>query len=311
MKTISIVISAYNEQDNLIELHKRLKDQLDFTKYEFELVFVNDGSKDKSLQIMTELQQSDPSVKIVNLLRNFGHEMAMTAGMEYSKGDATIFMDADLQHPPEIIPILIEKWENGNDLVLTKRIDNKGQNRWEKLRSKIFYKILNSMSDVEILASYPDFRLISKRYVQVLKQLPENKRMFRGLISWLGIPNYTVVDFEAPERFAGKSKYNQFKLLGLAIDSLISFSIRPLRIATFFGVIGGLSAIIMGIFFIIQFLSDPNYSYSGYGTTILLVTFIGSIQLIVLGIIGEYIGRIHIETKKRPLYIAEFIEKND
>ena len=303
---VSIVISVYNEQENLDELYNRINKILNKrTDIQTELIFVNDGSSDNSLSILKEFVTNNNSVKLVNLVRNFGHEIAMSAGLDYAGGDCIIFMDADLQHPPELLPVLIDEWKSGKDIVLTNRTDNASISWIDKLRSRLFYKILNYLSDVYIPSQYPDFRLIDKKYGDVVKKMKENNRMFRGLISWLGVKNQSVIDFKAPERFAGKSKYNSKRLLSLAMDSIISFSIKPLRIATYIGIFSAVISIILGVYFTIDFLTSKTYQFTGYGTTIIMIIFIGSIQLIVLGILGEYLGRIHLEVKNRPLYIAE------
>lgn len=306
-KKVSIVISVYNEEENLEKLHSQIIQNLPGDS-EYEFLFVNDGSTDQSLTILMELMQKDRRVKIVNLGKNFGHEIAMTAGMDYATGDCTIFMDADLQHPPELLPVMIEKWKRGTDLVLTLRLRNKDQSIISKILNKIFYRIINFLSRGSVPANMPDFRLIDKKYIKILKSMREQNRLFRGLINWMGIKNHEIIQFEAPERFAGETKYNMRKLIALAVDSIISFSIRPLRIASYFGIFTAFLAILMGIYFIWEFLNNPDYTFSGFGTTLMMVVIMGSVQLIVLGIIGEYIGRIHIESKKRPIYFADFIE---
>lgn len=308
-KIISIVISVFNEDKNLPELYKVLTDTVSDLPYSFEFLFVNDGSTDNSFTILSELLQKDQRVKIVNLGKNFGHEIAMTAGMDHALGDCIIFMDADLQHPPSLIPEMLNKWSNGIDLVLTLRKDNKDQGFSSKVLNKVFYALINTLSDDKIPANMPDFRLIDKKYIEVLKGMREQKRLFRGLINWMGIKNHAIIEFEAPKRYAGKTKYNVRKLISLALDSIISFSIKPLRIASYFGIFTALLAILLGIYFVFEFLNNPDYTFSGFGTTLVMVVLMGSVQLVVLGIIGEYIGRIHLESKKRPLYFADFIER--
>ncbi len=306
-KLVSIVVSVYNEEKNLGKLHSQINQNLP-ENFDYEIIFVNDGSTDMSLAILMEMIQKDPRVKIVNLGKNFGHEIAMTAGMDYAKGDCTIFMDADLQHPPELLPVMLEKWENGTDLVLTLRLRNKDQSFASKILNNIFYQIINFLSKNSVPANMPDFRLIDKKYTKILRDMREQNRLFRGLINWMGIKNHEIIEFEAPKRNAGETKYNMRKLIALAVDSIISFSIRPLRIASYFGIFTAFIAILMGIYFIWEFLNNPDYTFSGFGTTLMMVVIMGSVQLIVLGIIGEYIGRIHIESKKRPIYFADFIE---
>lgn len=304
---ISIVISAFNEEENIAELYKNLTNSLlEIKGLDYELIFVNDGSTDKTKEEILKLFVEDSRVRLVDLVRNFGHELAMTAGMDYSKGDGVIFMDADLQHPPELIAQMVSFWKDGTDVVLTKRVDNQEESRVAELRGRFFYKVLNWLSDFEIPAQSPDFRLIDRKYIKVIKEMKENNRMFRGLINWIGVKNTKVIEFIAPERFSGSTKYSYKKLIGLAVDSVLSFSVKPLRFATYFGLIAIVISFIMGATMVVDYLCSENYETTGFATTALLVIFIGSVQLIFLGVIGEYIGRIHMEIKKRPLYVAEF-----
>ena len=309
-KLVSIVVSAYNEQDNVAELHKQLDNALKSCKnVDFEYIFVDDGSKDKTFENCIKLQKKDARVKIVQLKRNFGHEIAMTAGMDYAKGDAVIFMDADLQHPPLYIPQMIKAWQNGKEIVLTKRVDNVATSKLYKFCAKTFYYVLNLLSDMPIMESAPDFRLLDRKYVDFLKSFNEQDRLFRGLLSWI-MPqdNVEIIDFVAPERFSGESKYNFIKSLRLAVNSIVQFSVMPLRLATGLGVVAAILALLMGIYVFFEhfFMHNPT---PGYATIMVTVVFLGAVQLICLGIIGEYIGKIHMEVKKRPLYVADFVEK--
>ena len=309
MKTVSIVISAYNEEGNINKLHQELKAELKKVKdVEFEMLFVDDGSKDTTLSKIKKLQEKDERVKIVQLKRNFGHEIAMTAGMDYAKGDAVIFMDADLQHPPLYIPQMVKAWQDGAEIVLTKRTDNVATSKFYKFCAKSFYWLLNMLSETKIGESMPDFRLIDRKYVDFLKGFNEQDRLFRGLLSWI-MPNDKVkmIEFVAPERFSGTTKYNFIKSLRLAISSITQFSVRPLHLATWLGILGAACSMILGCYVIIErfVLHNPT---PGYATIVAAVGFIGAVQLITLGIIGEYIGKIHMEVKKRPLYLADFIE---
>ena len=228
-ETVSVVISAYNEGESVNELHKELgKVMKDLPLNDYELIFVDDGSKDDTYAKCQKLQSKDKHVKIVHLRRNFGHEVAMTAGMDYAKGDAVIFMDSDLQHPPVYIPKMIELWQQGKEIVLTKRLDNKATSKFYKFCAKTFYYILNKLSDTKIMESAPDFRLLDRKYVNFLKGFNEQDRLFRGLLSWI-MPhdNVAVIDFVAPERFSGESKYNFFKSLHLAVNSIVQFGFGP------------------------------------------------------------------------------------
>ena len=311
-KLVSIVISAYNEQDNVGELYKQLQKNIkDINNVDFEFIYVDDGSSDKTLANCQKLQKKDKRVKIVQLKRNFGHEIAMTAGMDYAKGDAVVFMDSDLQHPPVYIPQMVKLWQEGNEIVLTKRVDNKETSELYKWCAKAFYYVLNLLSDTPVMASAPDFRLIDRKYVDFLKEFNEQDRLFRGLLSWIMPHNkVAVIDFVAPERFSGTSKYNFIKSLRLAMDSIMQFSVLPLRLATVIGLLGAVFALVMGIYVFVEhfFLHNPT---PGYATIMVTVVFLGAVQLICLGIIGEYIGKIHMEVKKRPLYMADYLEQKD
>lgn len=311
-KLVSIVISAYNEQNNVTELYKQLNTELKKTAtVDFEFLYVDDGSSDKTYSNCLKLQKKDSRVKVVQLKRNFGHEIAMTAGMDYAKGDAVIFMDSDLQHPPFYIPKMIELWQKGKEIVLTKRVDNKATSKFYKLCAKTFYFILNKLSDTKIMESAPDFRLLDRKYIDFLKGFNEQDRLFRGLLSWI-MPhdNVAIIDFVAPERFSGESKYNFLKSLHLAVNSIVQFSVLPLRLAIYLGLIAASVAFLLGIYVFFEhfFLHNPT---PGYATIMITVIFLGSVQLICLGIIGEYIGKIHMEVKKRPLYMADYITKDE
>lgn len=309
-KVVSIVISAYNEEENIDKLYEELNKVIkDIKGVSFEFIFVNDGSTDNTLKKVKSLQKKDENVKIVNFVRNYGHEIAMTAGMDYTKGDAVIFMDADLQHPPVYIKEMITKWQNGADIVLTKRINNQGTSKFYKFCASLFYKILNFLSDIKIPEKTPDFRLIDRKYINFLKNFHEKDRIFRGLLS-LVMPteNVEFIEFEAPKRYAGESKYNLTKSIRLAVDAITQFSTRPLKISIYLGLISAIISLCFGLYVIIGrfILLRPITSYV---IIICAVTFIGAIQLIVLGIIGEYIGKIHMEVKNRPLYFAEIIKE--
>jgi len=310
-KLVSIVISAFNEQDNVVPLYQELIKAIDqIQDVDFEFLYVDDGSNDETYQRCLLLQKTDSRVKIVQLKRNFGHEIAMTAGMDYAKGDAVIFMDADLQHPPHYIANMVDLWNKGNQIVLTKRTDNQATGRLYKFCAKAFYFVLNKLSDVEIMESAPDFRLLDRKYVDFLKNFNEQDRLFRGLLSWI-LPNdhVAIIEFIAPPRHAGKSKYNFFKSTKLAINSVLQFSVAPLRLATYLGLITAFFSGLLGLYVFIEhfFLNKPT---PGYATIMVTVIFLGAVQLICLGILGEYIGKIHMEVKKRPLYIADYITEN-
>lgn len=304
---ISIVVSAYNEEGNITKLHEELIKNLHGLNY--EILFVNDGSKDGTLAICSELTTKDERVKVVSFERNFGHEIAMTAGLDYACGEAIIFMDADLQHPPSLLPQMIKEWQNGNDIVLTRILKNDQKSLFRKVIVSAYYFILNLLSDIEIPKATPDFRLIDKKFADILRRMNEQERMFRGMLNWIGTKNAKIIEFEAPKRFAGKTHYNLFASLKLAINSIVQFSIKPLRIASVLGILLAIFGFLFGMFVMFEYFAFSKPA-TGYTTIVLLIIIFSSIQLIILGIIGEYIGRIHIESKKRPLYFANLIKKN-
>ncbi len=308
-KVVSLVIPAYNEQDNIQPLYQQVRENLDpIERVDFEFIFANDGSTDQTYQEIKSLQEKDGRVKLVNLYRNFGHEIAMTAGMDYSNGDCVIFMDADLQHPPSMLPEMISLWLEGNDIILTRRVDNQDRSVFKVLTSKLFYKVLNLLSDTHIPSNFPDFRLIDKKFIDILKRMDERDRMFRGMLNWIGVSNCPVLEFIAQQRHAGQSKYSLGKLFELAMNGVVQFSVKPLKMATFLGMIAICLAFFMAVYTAVEHYVI-NAPKTGYSTIVILILFMGSMQLIVLGIIGEYIGRIHLEVKKRPLYIADFHSK--
>jgi dolichol-phosphate mannosyltransferase len=305
--SVSVVISAYNEGESVNELHKELSKVMKALPLkDYELIFVDDGSSDDTYAKCQKLQSKDKHVKIVHLRRNFGHEIAMTAGMDHAKGEAVVFMDADLQHPPFYIKEMVKYWQEGTDIVLTKRVENQATSKFYDFCAAAFYKILNFLSDTKIPAKTPDFRLIDRSYIDFLKKFNEHDRLFRGLLSW-AMPNdkVKVIDFVAPDRFAGVSKYNFRKSLALAFNSIVQFSTKPLRMSIYLGLITAFISGILGLYVIVEHFVLKNPT-PGYATIMTTVIFLGSIQLIVLGIIGEYIGKIHMEVKGRPLYIAEY-----
>jgi|MDTG01.2.fsa_nt_gb dolichol-phosphate mannosyltransferase len=301
MKKISIVISVFNEESNIHELVKEINKNK-ISKYEYEIIFVNDGSSDASEDIISNICKSNQEYKLLSFTKNYGHEMAMSAGMDLSSGDAVIFMDADLQHPPKMMNRMIQIWENGKKIVLTKRIDNEEKSLIYKVISSFYYKILNYLSEFNMQTNTPDFRLIDRYYVDILKQFNENSRLFRGILYLIDSKEDTeTIDFIAPKRFSGNSKYNFLKLLNLAIDSIIAFSIKPLRIALVLSSIIFIFSIMYGLFTLASW-SMGLMLVPGLTTIYLLIIILGSGNLLVLSVIGEYIGRIHIESKNRPLY---------
>ena len=303
MKKISIIIPAYNEEESLPYLYDRLKKLMDDMKnYEFEVLFVNDGSKDKTVQIIKEFRQKDERISYVDFSRNFGKEIAMIAGLDYAKGDCVIFMDADLQDPPELIPELVKYGEEGYDDVYARRSSRKGETWLKKFTSKMYYKVLQSLTRVPIQKDTGDFRLLDRRCVNALRKLRESQRCSKSMFSWIGY-NKKEVLYERDPRIAGKTKWNYRKLIDLAIDGITSFTTSPLRISTYLSIPTFLALFIYFIYVIIKCITQ-NVAIQAFQAIILLILFFSGIQILLFGIIGEYLGRIFNETKNRPLYFV-------
>lgn len=302
MKKISIVVPVYNEQDNLKEFHKRITAIMNDTGYDYNLVFVDDGSKDSSAFILKQLVEEDNHVEAYLLSRNYGHQMALTCGLDNADGEAVITMDGDLQHPPELLPELIRLWEEGSEIVMTKRLATEDAGFLKNITSSCYYKLINIMSKVEITPGGSDFRLMDKKAVEAFRLYRERARFIRGMVSTLGF-NVSVVEFVAPPRFAGHSKFNLHKMLHFALDGITAFSNLPLRWAFYLGLFFGLcSLLLLGHVFYVKFISDD--AVPGWATTTVSILFLGGIQLVGIGILGEYIGRIFEEIKHRPLYLV-------
>ena len=301
--TYSIIAPVYNEEGNLRELYAQMQQTLNPTGETWELVLVNDGSQDSSIEIMHELHRQDPRVKIVNFAKNFGHQLAVTAGLDYARGDAVVIIDADLQDPPAVILQMIEKWKQGYEVVYAVRSERKGESWFKEFTAKAFYRIIYRITDVDIPLDTGDFRLIDRKVVNTLKTMRERHRFIRGMTSWVGFKQ-TGVEYVREERFAGETHYPFRKMFKFALDAITGFSYLPLQIATYAGfAIAGLSAFAaLGVVYARLFLESR--AFLGQATTLVVVLFLGGIQLITLGIIGEYLGRIYDEVKGRPLYIV-------
>ncbi len=303
-KLITILIPAYNEQEVLLMLYERLKNLMNsITNYNFEILFINDGSKDNTLSIIEDLRKKDERICYLNLSRNYGKETAMIAGLDYSKGDAVIIIDADLQDPPELIPEMISYWEQGYDDVYAKRKSRKGETWLKKFTSKMYYKTLQSVTKIEIQKDTGDFRLLDRRCVEALKQIRESQRYTKGLFSWIGY-NKKELLYDRDPRAAGNTKWNYKKLIDLSIDGITSFTTAPLRWSAIIGIIISLAGFIYMLKVIIKTLVY-GVDVPGYASTMVVILFIGGIQLIFLGVIGEYLGRAFYETKNRPLYFVD------
>ena len=300
---ISIVCPAYNEEENIEIFLKKLTPVLEKTGMTYEIVFVNDGSRDNTLEVLKRAKKKYPSIRILNLSRNFGKEAALTAGLEHAKGDAVIAIDADLQHPVDTIEEFVKKWKEGYDVVVGKRLSRTGEHPLKKASARLFYNLHNKISDIEIPADIGDFRLMDRKVIESLKTLPENQRFMKGIFAWLGYKT-AVVEYYQEERAAGKSSFNGWKLWNFAIDGITSFSTAPLRIWLYLGFVISIFSFLLGFALVIEALVN-GITVPGYVSTITMVLFLGGIQLIGIGILGEYIGRIYKEAKRRPTYIIE------
>jgi len=299
---ISVVAPVFNEEEILPEFYCRVSAVLDQIGEPWELVLVNDGSRDRSPEIMRELHARDPRVKVVSFARNFGHQVAITAGADYARGDAVVVMDADLQDPPEVIPDLLARWREGYEVVYAVRSERKGETWFKEFTAKFFYRLIYHITDINIPMDVGDFRLMDRKVVDALKGMREKHRFMRGLSVWVGF-RQTGVKYVRAERYAGVTKYPLKKMLKFALDGITSFSYLPLQLATYVGfVCAGLA--VLGIIVTIILRLSGSQAFYGQATTLVSVLFLGGVQLISLGIIGEYLGRIYDEVKGRPLYIV-------
>jgi glycosyltransferase involved in cell wall biosynthesis len=300
---LSVVVPVYNEAEGLQEFHRRVSVVLDSLSYGSEIVYVNDGSTDESLEVIKVLKMADPRVAIVDLSRNFGKEIAMTAGIDHSCGDAVVVIDADLQDPPELIPKLTEEWEQGFDVVYAQRVRRDGESSFKKLTAYTFYRVIQNVSRVAIPEDTGDFRLLSRRAVCALVQLREQHRFMKGLFAWIGFPQKKVLYSRHP-RYAGKTKWNYWKLWNFALEGITSFTIAPLKIATYLGLLVAFASLVYAGVIVFKTLVYGN-PVAGYPSLMVTILFLGGVQLIGIGIVGEYVGRMFNETKGRPLYFLK------
>jgi glycosyltransferase involved in cell wall biosynthesis len=300
---LSVVVPCMNEQEVLHQTHRHLVAVLEKSPANFEVIYVDDGSSDSTLEVLRELQASDPRVRVIRFSRNFGHQMAITAGLEHASGDAVVIIDADLQDPPEVIVEFVGKWLDGYDIVYGVRTERDGESVFKQASAKIFYRFFSHMSDTQMPLDTGDFRLMDRRVVDALISMPERDRFVRGMVSWLGF-SQIAVPYHRAARAAGATKFSLFKMVRFALDGIFSFSILPLRLATWTGfaasgvAIGGIVVVLLERFFHVPGL------VKGWSSAVIGELFIGGVQLICLGIIGEYVGRIYGEAKRRPLYIV-------
>ncbi|MDP1679467.1 MAG: glycosyltransferase family 2 protein [Candidatus Nitrotoga sp.] len=301
--TLSVVVPAYNEEEVLPEFHRRLSTVLDGLGVTSEVIYANDGSRDGTLALLEKLAADDPRVAIVDLSRNFGKEIALTAGMDHAHGEAVVVIDADLQDPPELIPELVKIWREGFDVVYAKRTVRDGESWVKKATAKMFYQVIQRMSRVEIPQDVGDFRLLSRRAMDALGTLREQHRFMKGLFAWIGFPQKAVL-YRRDPRFAGETKWDYWKLWNFALEGITSFTIAPLKIATYVGILAALGAFVYAAWIIYHTLMYGD-SARGYPTMMVVILFFGGLQLMGIGILGEYLGRMFDETKRRPLYFLK------
>lgn len=303
MKKISVVIPMYYEEDVANECYNRTKKVLNgLENYDHEIIFVNDGSKDKTLPILKEIATKDEKAKVISFSRNFGHQAAVTAGLKFVTGDCILIIDSDMQDPPELLVDMLKLWEDGNEVIYAKRKTRKGESKFKLMTAKMFYKVLNDLSDVEIPKDTGDFRLVDRKVVDVINSMQEHNKFLRGLFSWVGFKQKPI-EYERQERFAGKTKYPLKKMLKLASDGIISFSTKPLKIIGGIGIVSIFISFILLIYAILSYIFKWNNLASGWTSLMVAITFFAGVQLVSIWMISEYIARIYDDTKQRPEYI--------
>ena len=303
MQKLTVVVPAFNESSGLLELHARLKPVLDRLDLTSDILFVDDGSSDDTWEIIRALHEKDPRVAGLKLSRNFGKEHAMTAGLDRTDADAVVVIDADLQDPPELIPKFIDAWRQGYDVVYGTRASRAGESRLKRFTAAAFYRVMERLSSTHVPRDTGDFRLMNRRAVAALGELRERQRFMKGLFAWVGFKQTSIV-YERDARFAGTSKFNYWRLWNFAIEGITSFSGAPLKVATYIGVMTAMLSFLFGAFVLFKaiFFGD---AVRGYPTLMLVILFLGGTQLIALGLIGEYLGRLYLEAKQRPLYLID------
>jgi glycosyltransferase involved in cell wall biosynthesis len=305
---ISLVVPVFNEEDAIPIFYREVRQNTALQSYDIELVFVNDGSKDRTEAVATEIALRDKAVILVNFSRNFGKEAALLAGLEYATGDAVIPMDVDLQDPIEVIPRLVERWQAGADVVLAKRMERASDSALKRVSAGMFYKLHNRIAVTKIEENVGDFRLMSRHVVETIKMMPERNLFMKGILSWVGFPS-EVVEYARPARSAGTTKFNGWKLWNLALEGITSFSTMPLKLWTYVGVAVALFALVYAGIMIFNKLVFGN-PVPGYPSLMTAILFLGGVQLIGIGVLGEYIGRIYIESKRRPRYLTRKVIRN-
>lgn len=307
MVHVSLVVPVYNEELAVTVFVQTVTQALALPDIELEIVFVNDGSTDRTLQVLLDLQRADDRICVVDLTRNFGKEAALTAGLHHARGDVVIPLDADLQDPPDLIPAMIGRWREGYEVVLARRVDRSRDSFLKRWTARWYYRVHNHMADKPLPADVGDFRLMDRAVVEALKQLPESRRFMKGLFAWLGFRT-TTVDYTRPERVAGVSKFNGWRLWNFALEGITSFSITPLRVWTYCGLIVSLLSFLFAAYVALRVVLY-GIDVPGYASLMVAVTFLGGLQLIGIGVIGEYLGRTYIESKRRPIYLVRRIHQ--
>jgi len=299
---LSVVVPVFNEEGNLPELHRRLAAVLPAVVDSWEIVFVDDGSRDRSWELIRGLAAADPHVRGVRFSRNFGHQMAFAAGLDHARGDAVVIMDADLQDPPELIPELVARWREGHEVVYAVRTRREGETLFKKLTASVFYRLLRRITQVEIPVDTGDFRLMGRRALEAFRRLPERHRFTRGLVAWVGF-SQVGVPYARAARKAGETNYPLRKMLRFAVDAITSFSHVPLQLATWLGFLTSLFA--FAYIVVVVVLKFVGISWPGYTSLMAAILFLGGVQLVMIGLLGEYLGRVYDEVKGRPLYLVQ------
>jgi glycosyltransferase involved in cell wall biosynthesis len=303
--SISVVVPCFNEEASVCECHRRLTEVLSSLKISYELVYVDDGSRDATLSKLSEIHAEDPHVAVIELSRNFGHQPAVTAGLEAASGQAVVIIDADLQDPPELIPAMLDKWAEGYEVVYAVRESRQRETGFKRWTAKAFYRLINLLSEIEIPLDAGDFRLLDRKAVEAIKSMPERHRFLRGMCSWVGFRQCGIKYARAP-RFAGSTKYPVRKMLNLALDAIVSFSTVPLRVLAVVG-LGSAALALLGIVYAFVVRLFTHSWVAGWAISFIVLLFLGGLQMMSIGILGEYVGRIYTETKQRPLYIARSV----
>ncbi len=301
LPTYSLIVPVYNEEATIPELYRRVSAVMNQLEGDGELILVNDGSRDRTLDLLRDLYDKDSRICYLSLARNFGHQIAVTAGLNFARGKVIVILDADLQDPPELIPTMLEKWQQGYHVIYAQRTQRQQEGWFKQWTAFAFYRILYHLADVEIPTDTGDFCLLDRQVVDALNAMPERNRYLRGLRSWVGFRQTSVL-FDRPPRYAGNVKYTFTKSFALAINGIVSFSKVPLRFSIYVGLLAALVSLLMGILAVYWRFFVPNSPLTGYATIIIAIFFLGAVQLVSIGILGEYIGRIYEEVKGRPLY---------